>query len=57
MVTIKIYGIVTWNNIKTRNHLTNNTDFKKNPGRLNKKKEKQETIVKGDIKMNNYSEM
>lgn len=57
MVTIEISRIVTGNNIKTRNYLTNNTYFKNNSGRISKKKEKQEKIGEGDIKMNDYSEL
>lgn len=55
MVTVKISGIITGNNIKTRNHLTNNTVFKKNSGRISKKKENRRG--EGDTKMNNYSEL
>lgn len=46
MVTVKISGIVTGNNIKTRNQLTNKTEFKKNSGRINKKKKYRKQLVR-----------
>lgn len=39
MVTDKRSGTVTGNNLKTGSHLTNNTESKKNSGRISKKKE------------------